>query len=244
VFLLAGSPVSPDKLKQSVEIFGPCVCQSYGQTEAPMLLTFLDQKTVAAAVAGEHPERLRSCGRPTSAVRLAIMDDNGQILPSHHPGEIVARGTLVSGGYHNLPEATAEIRKFGWHHTGDVGFMDDDGYVYIVDRKKDMIISGGFNVYCAEVESAIMALPQVRECAVIGVPDEKWGETVKALVVLDESHLLTEEEIIRHCKDKLGGVKSPKSVEFRSEIPKTAAGKTDRKQLRKPYWIKADRAVH
>lgn len=244
VFLLAGSPVSPDKLKQAVEVFGPCLCQSYGQTEAPMLLTFLDQKTVAAAAAGDHPERLRSCGRPTSAVRLAIMDDNGQLLPPHQPGEIVARSTLVTAGYHNVPEATAEIRKFGWHHTGDVGFIDDEGYVYIVDRKKDMIISGGFNVYCAEVESAIMALPQVRECAVIGVPDEKWGEAVKALVVLDHSYHVTEEEIIRHCKDKLGGVKCPKSVEFRSEIPKTAAGKTDRKQLRKPYWAKADRAVH
>ena len=184
VFLLAGSPVSPDKLKKGVEVFGPCMCQSYGQTEAPMLLTFLDARTVAAAAAGDHPERLRSCGRPTTAVRLAVMDDAGRILPNHQPGEIVARGTLVKGGYHNLPEATAEIRRHGWHHTGDVGYIDEDGYVYIVDRKKDMIISGGFNVYCAEVEAGIMALPQIQECAVIGVPDDKWGEAVKALVVV------------------------------------------------------------
>jgi acyl-CoA synthetase (AMP-forming)/AMP-acid ligase II len=244
VFLLAGSPVSPDKLKQAVEVFGPCMCQSYGQTEAPMLLTFLDQKTVATAAAGDHPERLASCGRPTTAVRLAIMDDRGQILPPHKPGEIVARGTLVGGGYYKLPEATAEIRKFGWHHTGDIGYMDEDGYVYIVDRKKDMIISGGFNVYCAEVESAIMALPQVRECAVIGVPDEKWGEAVKAIVVLREDESLSQEDVIQHCKAKLGGVKTPKSVEFRPEIPKTAAGKTDRKELRKPYWSRTERAVH
>lgn len=244
VFLLAASPVSPDKLKQGVEIFGPCLCQSYGQTEAPMLLTFLDQKTVAAAAAGDHPERLRSCGKATSAVRLAIMDDHGQLLPPGQPGEIVARGSLVSPGYYEMPEATAEIRTHGWHHTGDVGYRDEDGFFYIVDRKKDMIISGGFNVYSAEVEAAIMALPQVDECAVIGVPHPKWGEAVKALVVLRAGQSLTEQEILDHCKIKLGGVKSPKSIDFVAEIAKTPAGKIDRKQLRKPHWDGADRAVH
>jgi fatty-acyl-CoA synthase len=244
VFLLAASPVSPDKLKQGVEIFGPCLCQSYGQTEAPMLLTFLDQKTVAAAAAGDHPERLRSCGKATSAVRLAIMDDHGRLLPPGQPGEIVARGSLVSPGYYEMPEATAEIRAHGWHHTGDIGYHDEDGFFYIVDRKKDMIISGGFNVYSTEVEAAIMALPQVHECAVIGVPHAKWGEAVKALVVLCAGQLLTAEEILDHCKIKLGGVKSPKSVEFVTEIAKTPAGKIDRKQLRKPYWSNSDRAVH
>jgi len=244
VFLLAGSPVSPDKLKKGVGVFGPCMCQSYGQTEAPMLLTSLDARTVAAAAAGDHPERLRSCGKPTAAVRVAIMDDAGRILPAREVGEIVARGSLVTGGYHNLPEATAEIRKYGWHHTGDVGYIDEDGYVYIVDRKKDMIISGGFNVYCAEVESGIMALPQVQECAVIGVPDDKWGEAVKAIVVCRPNELLTEAEVIAHCKAKLGGVKSPKSVEFWPELPKTPAGKLDRKRIRKPYWTTADREVH
>lgn len=244
VFLLAGSPVSPDKLKQGVEVFGPCMCQSYGQTESPMILTFLDARTVAAAAAGDHPERLRSCGRPSAAVRVAIMDDDGRILPPHEPGEIVARGSLVSGGYYNLPEATAEIRRYGWHHTGDVGYMDEEGYVYIVDRKKDMIISGGFNVFCAEVEAGIMALPQVQECAVIGVPDDKWGEAVKAIIVFREGESLTEAEVIAHCKAKLGGVKTPKSVEFWREIPKTAAGKLDRKTIRKPYWAGAEREVH
>ena len=244
LFLLAGSPVSPDKLKKGVEVFGPCMCQSYGQTEAPMLLTFLDAQTVAAAAAGDHPERLRSCGRPTSAVRLAIMDDAGKILPPNQVGEIVARGTLITAGYHNLPQATAEIRKHGWHHTGDVGYSDDYGYVYIVDRKKDMIISGGFNVYCVEVEAGIMALPQVQECAVIGVPDDKWGEAVKALVVLKNGELLTENQVIAHCKTKLGGVKSPKSVDFVLEIPKTPAGKFDRKTMRTPYWATTDREVH
>ena len=234
VFLLAAAPVSPDKLKRGIEVFGPCLCQCYGQTEAPMLLTWLDQRTLAAAAAGDHPERLRSCGRASSAVRLAVMDDDGHILPPHQPGEIVARGSLVTLGYYKLPEATNEIRTFGWHHTGDIGYRDEFGFFYIVDRKKDMIISGGFNVYCAEVEAAVMELPEVRECAVIGVPDDKWGEAVKAIVVLRDGDAISEDLIIAHCKTRLGGVKAPKSIEFRAEIPKTAAAKTDKKALRQP----------
>jgi fatty-acyl-CoA synthase len=244
VFLLLASPVSPHKFKKAVEVFGPCMCQSYGQTEAPMLLTWLDQKTAAAAARGDHPERLRSCGKPTSAVSLALMDDDGHILPPNKPGEIVARGSLVTRGYYKLPEATAEIRAHGWHHTGDVGYRDEDGYFYIVDRKKDMIITGGFNVFCTDVEAGVMELPQVHECAVIGVPHEKWGEAVKAIVVLRSGESLTEEAIIAHCKARLGGVKAPKSVTFTSEIPKTPAGKTDKKALRRPYWAYRDRSVH
>jgi len=244
VMLLGAAPVSPDKLKKGIEVFGPCMCQCYGQTEAPMLMTFLDAKTLAAAAAGEHPERLRSCGKPTAAVRLALMDENGALLPPNQPGEIVARGSLVNPGYYNLPEATAEIRTHGWHHTGDIGYRDDDGYFYIVDRKKDMIITGGFNVFCTEVEAAVMELPQVRECAVIGVPDAKWGEAVKAIVAFRDGEALSEAEIIAHCKSRLGGVKAPKSVEFREELPKTPAAKMDKKVLRAPYWAGKERAVH
>jgi fatty-acyl-CoA synthase len=244
LLLLAASPVSPDRVKQGVDIFGPCICQSYGQTEAPMIMTWLDPKTVAAAATGDHPERLRSCGKPSYGVRLGIMDDQGHLLPADQTGEIVARGALVTPGYHNLPEATAEIRAFGWHHTGDVGYYDQDGYFYIVDRKKDMIITGGFNVYSAEVESCLMALPAIFECAVVAVPHETWGEAVKAFVVVREAASLTEDEIISYCKTKLGGVKSPKSVEFCREIPKTPAGKIDRKKLRAPYWEGVDRKVH
>jgi fatty-acyl-CoA synthase len=244
VFLLAGSPVAPDKLRKAVEVFGRCVCQSYGQTEAPMLMTFLDSKMLGAAAAGVHSERLASCGLPTSAVRLAVMDENGRILPAHQRGEIVVRGSLVCGGYYKMPEATAEIRAHGWHHTGDIGYRDEDGYVYIVDRKKDMIISGGFNVYCAEVEAAIMAMPEVYECAVIGIPHDTWGEAVKAFVVLRPGALLSEAALISYCKQKLGGVKAPKSIEFCGEIPKTPAGKIDRKKIRTPYWGGAERQVH
>ena len=244
MFLLAASPVSPDKLRRGVEIFGPCMCQCYGQTESPMLLTWLDQRTLAAAATGDHPERLASCGKATSAVRLAIMDGTGRLLPAKQTGEIVARGSLVTPGYYKMPEATAEIRAHGWHHTGDLGYYDEDGYFYIVDRLKDMIISGGFNVFSAEVEGAIMGLPEVYECAVIGVPDDRWGEAVKAIVVLRAGASLTETEVVAQCKAKLGVVKSPKSVAFRSEIAKTAAGKIDRKELRRPYWAGVERSVH
>jgi acyl-CoA synthetase (AMP-forming)/AMP-acid ligase II len=244
LLLLAASPVSPDRVKEGVEIFGPCVCQCYGQTEVPMLMTWLDRETVAAAAAGDHPERLHSCGKATYGVRLGIMDEQGRLLGPRQTGEIVARGALVTPGYHNLPEATAEVRTFGWHHTGDVGYRDEHGFFYIVDRKKDMIITGGFNVYTGEVEACLMSIPGVYECAVVGVPHEKWGEAVLAFVVRREGSSITEEEIIATCKDKLGGVKAPKSVEFLEEIPKTPAGKIDRKKLRAPYWEGSDRMVH
>ena len=177
-------------------------------------------------------------------MNVGIMDDNGRLLPFGQVGEIVARGTLVTAGYYNMPEATAEIRKHGWHHTGDVGYMDEEGYVYIVDRKKDMIVTGGFNVYCAEVEAAVMGLPDVQECAVIGVPHDLWGEAVKAVVVVRPGTSMTEDAVIAQCKAKLGAVKAPKSVEFWPEIPKTPAGKIDRKTIRKPYWSGSERQVH
>ena len=172
------------------------------------------------------------------------MAERGNLLPPHQTGEIVARGALVTPGYHNLPEATAEIRTFGWHHTGDVGYCDEDGYFYIVDRKKDMMITGGFNVYSGEVEACLMSITGVYECAVVGVPHEIWGEAVKAFVVLREGYSLTEAGVLAYCKRKLGGVKAPKSVEFRDEIPKTPAGKIDRRNLRAPYWAGVDRGVH
>ena len=243
-FLLAGSPVSPDKLKRAVEVFGPCMCQSYGQTECHMIATWLPPDVVAAAAAGDHPERLMSCGRASTSVRVEIMDDEGRLLPPGEVGEIVARGGLVGDGYYEMPEATAEVRAHGWHHTGDVGRQDADGFYYIVDRKKDMIVTGGFNVFSAEVEAAVMELAQVRECAVIGVPDEKWGEAVTAIVALYAGASVSEAEIIAHCKARLGGVKAPKAVHIRAEVPRTAAGKFDKKAIRAEFWSGAERNVH
>ena len=243
-FLLAGSPVSPDKFRQAVEVFGPCMCQSYGQTEAHMIVTWLPPEVVAASAGGDHPERLMSCGRPSYPVRIGIMDDEGRLLPPGEVGEIVVRGGLVGDGYFELPEATAEARAFGWHHTGDVGRRDEDGFVYIVDRKKDMIVTGGFNVFSAEVEAAVMELDGVRECAVIGAPDEKWGEAVTAIVALNEGADVAPEKIIAHCKARLGGVKAPKAVHVWAEVPRTGAGKFDKKAIRARFWQGAERNVH
>ena len=244
IFLLAGSPVSPEKLAQAVRAFGPAMCQSYGQTEAPMLATWLPPAEVAAAVAGDRPERLASCGRPTRSVRVGIMGEEGRLLPPGEVGEIVVRGALVSRAYHQLPEATAEVRTHGWHHSGDVGRRDADGYLYIVDRKKDMIITGGFNVFSAEVEAAMMERPEVAECAVIGIPDEMWGEAVTALVVPQGGQAVDTDVLIAFAKARLGGVKAPKAVHVWDALPRTAAGKFDKRAMRARFWQGEDRQVH
>jgi acyl-CoA synthetase (AMP-forming)/AMP-acid ligase II len=198
---------------------------------------------VAAAALGEHPERLASCGEATYSVRVELMDDDGNILPTGEVGEIVARGGIVGGGYFELPDATEEAWAHGWHHTGDVGRRDEHGFYYIVDRKKDMIVSGGFNVFPVEVEAAIMELPQVSEAAVIGVPDEKWGEAVTALVVTMPGQSVAAEAIQAHCKARLGSVKTPKTVHFRDSLPRTPVGKPDKKAMRAEFWAGADRNV-
>jgi fatty-acyl-CoA synthase len=241
IFILVGSAVSPEKLRIAVETFGPCMCQGYGQVEAPMIVTWLPPEVVAAAARGDHPERLASCGKPTRSVQVGIMDDDGNLLPPGESGEIVVRGALVTHSYFEKPEATAEVRTFGWHHTGDVARRDTDGFLYIVDRKKDMVVSGGFNVFTTEVEAAITELPQVRECAVIGIPHDKWGEQVHAIVVADG---IDAAAIIAHAKGKLGGVKAPKSVQFIDSIPRTAAGKMDKKMLRIEHWGENARMVN
>jgi fatty-acyl-CoA synthase len=241
IFILVGSAVSPEKLRIAVETFGPCMCQGYGQVEAPMIVTWLPPEIVAAAARGDHPERLASCGKPTRSVQVGIMDDDGNLLPVGESGEIVVRGALVTHSYFEKPEATAEVRTYGWHHTGDVARRDAQGYIYIVDRKKDMVVSGGFNVFTTEVEAAITELAEVQECAVIGIPNDKWGEQVHAIVVADGIEAAA---IIAHAKARLGSVKAPKSVQFIESIPRTAAGKMDKKALRVEHWGENARMVN
>lgn len=241
IFILVGSPVSPEKLRQAVETFGPCMCQCYGQVECPMIVTWLPPEDVAEAAQQGNLERLASCGKPSRSIKVALLDDDGNEVPEGEAGEICVRGPLVTKAYYKKPEATEEIRTFGWHHTGDVARADADGYLYIVDRKKDMVVSGGFNVFTTEVEAAVTELSEVRECAVIGIPHEKWGEAVHAVVVADG---IGEADIIAHAKSRLGGVKAPKSVEFVDEIPRTAAGKMDKKALRKAHWGENARMVN
>lgn len=230
--MISAAPVSPDKLQAGIDEFGPVICQSYGQAESPLLVSWLSPQVLAAAVRGEHPERIKSCGQVSSPTLVAILDENGMPLDTGERGEICCRGPLVTPGYYKKPDDTSAMRNFGWHRTGDVGSLDEHGYLYILDRLKDMIITGGFNVFCAEVETPILALPEVLECTVIGIPDEKWGEAIKAIVVLREGQTLSEDAIIERIKPKLGGVKTPKSVEIWSSIPKTNVGKTDKKAVR------------
>lgn len=230
------APMSIDKIKQCINTFGPVMRGGFGQTECPMFISSLEQDDhfVDGAIAPD--ERLRSVGKATIISEIAIVDDNARPLPAGERGEIAVKGPMVSEGYYENPEETAKIRVSGWHLTGDIGHLDEDGFLYIVDRKKDMIITGGFNVYSAEVEHAVMSLPQVKVAVAIGIPSEKWGEQVHALVQLEPGAGVTPDEIVARTKALIGGVKAPKSVEFVDDFPRTAVHKIDKKAVRQQYW--------
>lgn len=242
-FLYAAAPMSVEKLRQCLAVFGPVMTQSFGQAEAPMFCTIMPPHDHMVIGDSQKEKRLASCGRPTLLTSVAIMDDEGRLLPNGERGEIVVRGNLVMAGYYKNEEATAEASQFGWHHTGDIGFFDEDGFLYIVDRKKDMIISGGFNVYPGEVEQVIWTHPAVQDCAVIGVPDEKWGEAVKAVIELKPGAIVDPEEIIRLCKEQVGSVKAPKTVEIWESLPRSPVGKVRKKDIREQFWQGQTRAI-
>jgi acyl-CoA synthetase (AMP-forming)/AMP-acid ligase II len=188
--------------------------------------------------------RLLSCGRPTVIVEdMGVMDESGRLLGANEAGEVVLRGPTVMTGYLDDEAASAEIRQFGWHHTGDIGKFDQDGYFYITDRKRDLIISGGFNIFPFEVESALMKHPAVQDCAVIGVPDEKWGEAVKACVQLKPGASISAEALIAWAKEGVGSMKAPKSVDFIDSLPRSPVGKVLKRDLRLPYWAGKTRSV-
>ena len=220
-------------------------CQLYGMTELSPVVTALPAWCHAP---GQPPQlqrqRLRSVGRPVPIAELRIVDVDDQAVPNGTVGEIVVRGPLVMQGYWAQPEQTATALRGGWMHTGDGGRIDDDGFVYVVDRIKDMIVSGGENIYSAEVENAITQLPQVGMAAVIGVPDDRWGERVHAVVVLRPGQVLTVDELIAHCRSQIAGYKCPRSVEFRDALPITAAGKIQKVDLRAPFWAGRSRNVN
>ena len=239
LIIYGAAPMSPDRLAQAMRIFGNVFLQLYGQTEAPQCITCLRKIDHDLA----RPERLGSCGRPNPLVDVRLFDSNMREVDIGEPGEICVRGTLVMQGYWKRPEATDEALRGGWLHTGDVAVKDRDGYLYIVDRTKDMIISGGFNIYPREVEDALMSHAAVASAAVIGVPDEKWGEAVKAFVVLKADAKADPAELQAHVKARRGGPWSPKSIEFVTNIPVTGLGKIDRKALRAPYWEGRSRDV-
>jgi len=238
-----GGPMYVEQQQAAVRMFGPIFCQLFGQGEAPMLCTTLPKAEHLAADDPVKQRRLASAGRETTAVRVRVVDDEDRDTPPGTPGEIVVRGDLVMKGYWGKPEATAETLRNGWLHTGDVGHLDADGYLYITDRKKDMIISGGANIYPREVEEIICTHPAVHEVAVVGVPDEKWGESVRAVVVLRPGARATEAEIIEHCRQHLASYKKPASVDFLPELPKNAYGKILKRELRERYWAGRERRV-
>ena len=242
-FLYGAAPMSVEKLKRAIEVFGPVMMGGYGQTEAPTSISFLTpgEHFVAGKLAPD--ERLASVGRPNPLVRVEVMNDANEILPRGETGEICVRGDLVMKGYYKAPEKTAETIVDGWLHTGDVGHLDAEGYLHITDRKKDMIITGGFNVYPSEVEQVIWGHPAVQDCAVIGVPDAQWGEAVKAVVELNAGQQVSADELIALCKDRLGSVKAPKSVDFVESLPRSPVGKVLKKDLRARYWQHAGRKI-
>jgi len=235
------SPMGRERLLEGLDRFGAVFAQLYGQTEAPNQLTVLRKSDHARALADGDLDVLSSCGRPVAIAEVRIADDDLADVPPGEPGEIVARGPHVMREYWNRPEETAASLRDGWLCTGDVARTDERGFVYIVDRKKDMIISGGFNVYPKEVEQALFAHPAVKDACVIGVPDEKWGEAVKAVVVAPGAG---EAELIAWVRERKGPVLTPKSVDFVDALPLTAVGKHDKPALRAAHWGGRERLVN
>lgn len=241
--IYAGAPMSVEKLRQAVAAFGPVMAQAYGQAEAPFFCTILPPEEHVLSDDPKLARRLWSCGRATPFVQVEIMDAEGRLLPPGERGELVVRSNLVMKGYYKNPDATARASRFGWHHTGDVGYRDEDGYFYIVDRERDVIISGGFNIFPSEIEQVIWSHPAVKDCAVIGVPDEKWGEAIKAVVELRAGMSATEGEVVQLCRDRLGGMKAPKSVDFWAALPRSPVGKVLKRDVREHYWAGQARRV-
>jgi acyl-CoA synthetase (AMP-forming)/AMP-acid ligase II len=231
-FWYGAAPISAARLEEALHRIGPVMAQLFGQSEAPMMISMMAPREHFHADGTVARERLSSAGRPGPLVQVATMDPDGRLLPAGETGEIVVRSSLVMLGYYKDPHATAEAGKGGWHHTGDIGRVDDDGYLYIVDRAKDMIITGGFNVYSVEVEQALMQHPDVQDSAVIGLPDEKWGEKVVAVLQLHAGRTVQPEEMAAFVKARIGSVKAPKLVEIWPDLPRSKVGKVMKKDIR------------
>jgi acyl-CoA synthetase (AMP-forming)/AMP-acid ligase II len=187
--------------------------------------------------------RLSSCGRPYPLIDVRILDENSVAVPAGTAGEICVRGDLVMKGYYHDQEQTETTIVDGWLHTGDIGHLDDEGYLHVTDRRKDMIISGGFNIYPSEIEQVIWSHPAVMDCAVIGTPDDDWGEAVAAVVELNPGMAVSAEELRKLCHDRLGGIRTPKRIEIVQALPRSASGKVLKREVRRPYWSGLDRAI-
>ncbi|MFJ8911147.1 AMP-binding protein [Amycolatopsis sp. NPDC102389] len=227
------APMSATKLAEAITRVGPVFGQLFGQSEAPMMISTLSPADHVHPDGSLALERFTSAGRPTPLTQVAIMSETGELLPPGERGEIVVRGSLVMLGYYKNPDATAEASAHGWHHTGDIGYLDDEHYLYIVDRAKDMIITGGFNVYSAEVEQALMTHEAVQDCAVIGLPHEKWGEQITAVVQLHTERTAEAQELRAAVKERLGSIKTPKEILIWPDLPRSKIGKVLKTEIRK-----------
>lgn len=236
------SPITEERLKQGIKKFGKVFHQNYGQTEVPNLISRLTKYEHSLDPNKAH--RLRSCGRPSFMSEVKIVDDEGNERPRGETGEIAVKSPYMMEGYLNLPDETAKTIRNGWLYTGDIGKMDEDGYIYLMDRKKDMIISGGMNVYSSEVENVIQKFPGVKQVAVIGIPHDDWGEQVLAQIIPHAGHPPKKEDIFQFCKQHLADYKQPKEIQFVNEFPLTPYGKVDKNEMRKPFWQQTDRAIH
>lgn len=236
------APMAPSVVERAMEAFGPILTNGYGAGETTSTITVLTPEDHSAALQGDRA-LLTSCGRSYFDCEVLLLKDDGTEAALGELGEICVRGPDVMQGYWNAPDLTAEVLKDGIYHTGDIGRRDENGYVFIVDRKKEMIISGGFNVYPSEVERAIYRHPEVFEAAVVGVPDDEWGEAVKAVVVRRKDAELSEAALMDFCRDALPGFKRPRSIDFVDELPRNPNGKIMRKKVRDPYWADAGRNV-
>ena len=231
-FWYGAAPMSATRLEESLRRIGPVMAQLFGQTEAPMMISTLAPRDHFHSDGTVAVERLASAGRPAPLVTVSIMDVEGTLLAKGDIGEIVIRSSLVMRGYHDDPDATAVASAHGWHHTGDIGYLDDDNFLFIVDRAKDMVITGGFNVYSTEVEQTIMQHPAVQDCAVIGLPDEKWGERLTAVLQLREGTTLDASEMTAFIKQRIGSVKTPKQIEVWPDLPRSKVGKILKGELK------------
>jgi len=231
-FWYGAAPIAAARLEEALLKIGPVMAQLFGQTEAPMMISTMSPAEHFATDGTIARERLTSAGRPTPLMQVRVMDDAGRLLPTGSRGEIVVRGPLVMSGYYKNAEATAEASRFGWHHTGDIGYLDADNFLFIVDRAKDMIITGGFNVYSVEVEQALLQHPDVQDSAVVGLPDEKWGERVTAVVQLHAGRGAQPDDIIAFVKERIGSVKSPKHVEIWADLPRSKVGKVLKNEIK------------
>jgi long-chain acyl-CoA synthetase len=233
------APISPELCKKAAEIFDCTLIQAYGMTEClGIAATFHDEQDHL------HSDRIKAAGRPVAGVEAQVRRPDGSVCKVREVGEITLRGPNIMQGYWNRPDLTAEVLKDGWYWSGDLGFEDEEGYIYLVDRSKDMIVSGGENVFSVEVEQVLDQHPAVFEVAVIGIPSDKWGEQVHAIIVLRPDQAASETELIGFCRDFIAGYKCPKSISFiEDELPKSGVGKILKRQLREPYWRDAGRDV-